>query len=320
MLPADSIEVVIFSFNRGGHLRNCVSSVREFMPDAAVTVFDDGSTDGETCAVLADLSREGAVNVLVARESSRGSNSKPLLNGGLHENMQRFIDENARCPLALLLQDDTQLVRAVTPRDRQDIDQIFTQYAKSAFIYPAFLANRSACTRGHVDFGSFREGDPSFSFHYDYEYSGFFDVCIAHVRRLHDARWRFVNELAASLEARERFGTMRLMRCPFVAHLPAPPTYVFRGKTWVQRIWERYRAGLYPIDPMSDADVKRLFSLRGDYPTADDFLTSSSFRGAHPWPYTKMERAPKPIVLIEKVEGWVRRRLASAGRYMMPGV
>jgi hypothetical protein len=309
MFPADSIEVVIFSFNRGGHLRNCVGSVRELMPDTPVTVFDDGSTDSETCAVLARLRQEDGVTVLVADDSTRTSKSNALLNGGLHANMQTFIDGHARSTMVLFLQDDTQVVRRVTSQDLDDIAQIFTQYPAAAFIYPAFLANRSACTRGFVDFESFRDGDPSFCFRYDYEYSGFFDICIAHVGRLRAASWKFGNELTTSLDARERFGTMRLMRNPFVALLPAPPTYAFRGKTWIQRIWERYRAGLYPVDTMSEADVERLSALKGDYPTADEFLTSTSFRREHPWPYTKMERAPRLLILLERIEGWVRRRL-----------
>lgn len=309
MFPADSIEVVIFSFNRGAHLQNCAASVREFMPDAPVTVFDDGSTDSETCAVLARLRQEGAITVLVADNSTRPSGPGAQLNGGLHLNMQSFMDDHARCSMVLFLQDDTQVVRRVTRRDFANIQQIYSQHPKAAFVYPAFLANRSTCTRGFVDFSSFRDDDPSFSFLHDYEYGGFFDICIAHVGRLRAAGWKFGNELTTSLDARERFGTMRLMRVPFVALLPAPPTYAFRGKTLIQRIWEHYRAGLYPIDPMSEADIDRMSALTGDYPTADEFLTSTSYRGEHPWPYTKMERAPKLLILLERIEGWVRRRL-----------
>jgi glycosyltransferase involved in cell wall biosynthesis len=310
MFSADSLEVVIFSFNRGGHLRNCVDSVREFMPNSRVTVFDDGSTNSETCAALDRLRKEGVVSVLTADESSKNSKFDTQLNGGLHANMQTFIDDHACSALVLFLQDDTQVVRKVKSRDLEDIARIFQYYPRAAFIYPAFLANRTACTRGFVDFSSFRDDDPSFSFHYHYEYSGFFDICIAHVGRLRASGWKFGNELTTSLQAREKFGTMRLMRTPFVALVPAPPTYVFRGKTWVQRIWERYRAGLYPVDPMSEAAVERMSALKADYPTADEFLTSRSFQGEHPWPYTKMERAPKLLVLLERIEAWVRRRLS----------
>jgi len=310
MFPADLLEVVILSFNRGGHLQNCVDSVREFMPNSRVTVFDDGSTHVETCAVLDRLRQESAVSVLAADESKGSSRSHAQLNGGLHANMQTVIDDHACSAMVLFLQDDTQVVRKVTSQDLEDITRIFQHYPRAAFIYPAFLANRTACTRGFVDFDSFRNGDPSFSFYYDYEYSGFFDICIAHIGRLRAAGWRFGNELTTSLEARERFGTMRLMRNPFVALLPAPPTYAFRGKTWIQRIWERYRAGLYPVDPMSEAAVERMSALKADYPTADEFLTSRSFQGEHPWPYTKMERAPKLIILLERIEAWVRRRLS----------
>ena len=317
MSSIDSLEVVVLSFNRGLHLLNCVRSVQTLMPGVAITVYDDASTDPETIAILEDLSRDGTAKVLLA-VSSGSLSSSPGLNGGLHQNMQSFLDSHACRPWALFLQDDTQIVRRFTAVDVNMINSIFSTYPTAAFVYPAFLANRSACTRGYVDFESLKEDEPSFSFQHGYEYSGYFDVCIAHIERLRTARWRFGNELTSSLSAREQFGTMRLMRQPFVAHLPAPPTYRFRSKTFFQRIWEKHRAGLYPVDHMSDANVQRLFSLRGDYPTADNFLTSTTFFGSHPWPYTKYEKAPCWLRIIDRIEHGMRRVVSRTHRSLIP--
>jgi hypothetical protein len=306
MPSIDSLEVVVFSFNRGPHLLNCVRSVQAFMPGVALTVYDDASTDPQTRAILEDMTRNGTGKVLVA-VSSENPGLLSRLNGGLYQNMQSFLDSHACTRWVLFLQDDTQIVRGFTARDVEIIDGIFSSYPGAAFIYPAFLANRSACTRGYVDFDSLKGDEASFSFQYRYEYSGYFDVCLAHVDRLRNAQWCFGNELESSLAALGQFGTMRLMRQPFVAHLPAPPTYRYRSKTFFQRVWEHYRAGLYPIDPMSDADVQRLFSLRGDYPTADHFLTSSTYWGSHPWPYTKYEKSPCWVWIIDRIErGYAR--------------
>jgi hypothetical protein len=305
-MPTNSLEVVIFSFNRGRLLCNCVTSLRKFLPNVPVTVFDDTSTDKETCAILEGLSRDGWAKILTSQGLTGFPKSTPPLNGGLYENIQLFLDVHARSSWALFLQDDMQVVRIFTQYDREMLTRIFSDYPKAAFVYPAFL---SYALWKYVDSATLMGNKPSFSFLYDYDFSGYFDVCIAHIDRLRDARWRFGNELASSVSAREKFGTMRLMRQPFVAYLPSPPTYRHRGQTRTQRVWERYRAGLYPIDPLSDSDLQRLISMKDTFPTAEGFLTSESFWGSHPWPDVKLEGAPSLVRALDRIESRLRRVL-----------
>jgi GT2 family glycosyltransferase len=40
-----TIEVFIFSYNRGHYLHNCVTSAIKFIPNAVITVIDDCSDD-----------------------------------------------------------------------------------------------------------------------------------------------------------------------------------------------------------------------------------------------------------------------------------
>jgi hypothetical protein len=298
----NALEVVIFSFNRGRLLLNCLASVRRYIPDVPITVFDDASTDAETCAILGDIRREGSARVLVAESPPKHWTTRS--DGGFNANIQSFVDVHALSTYALILQDDLQVVRPLEPRDLGGIDQVFFDFPKSPFVSPLFLYS-SLCQ--YVDMESVKGDSLTFSLRYDYEYSGFFHVCVAHISRLRAAKWRFVDELVASVAAREAFGTMPFLRQPFVAHVPSPPTFRHRGKTLAQRIWERHRAGLYPIDPLSDSDVQRLFSLRDTFPTAESFLTSKSFWGSHPWPYIKLGGAPASLRALDRIENGLRR-------------
>lgn len=301
------IEVVIFSYNRGHHLLNCIKSIEDLVGGCLITVFDDLSTDKQTKKIVQRLQDHDNVRVIFSNHSADPSDYENLPNGGLHRNMQTFLDECARTPLALFLQDDTQIVRRVTEEDLQEIFDIFHSYKKAAFIYPAFLANRSPCVRASVNFETVLAEGSSFAFHDSYDYSGYFDICIANLERLRAHNWQFGNELSTSLAARSTFGAMRLLKRPFVGLLPSPPTYRSKGKSWVHSAWEFFRAGLYPIDQMSYSDLKRLDSLKGDYPTADSFLRSSAFWGEHPWPYSRLERAPGFIIWMDRIERGARR-------------
>lgn len=310
-MSINSIEVVIFSFNRGRLLLNCLDSVRRYVPGVPVTVFDDASTDPETCAILRDVSRKGWARVLVAASPPKGRS--PRSDGGFNANIQSFVDVHAIRPYALILQDDLQVVRPLECRDIEGLDKVFFDFPQAVFVSPLFLY--STLTQ-YVDMESVKGDSLTFSLLYDYEYSGFFHVCIAHINRLRSANWKFVDELVASLAAREAFGTMPFLRHPFVAHVPSPPTFRYRRKTLVHSIWERYRAGLYPIDPLTDSDVQRLFSLRDTFPTAESFLTSRSFWGAHPWPYVQMDGAPASVRALHRIEEGLRLRLGRSAEWL----
>ena len=92
------------------------------MPDAPVTVFDDGSTDRETCVILEDLSRKGWAKVMTP--DAGPANGPAATHGGLYNNMQSFLDFHARSVWVLFLQDDTQIVRTFVTARPQSLEQI----------------------------------------------------------------------------------------------------------------------------------------------------------------------------------------------------
>lgn len=303
MLNTGPVDAVIFSFNRGRLLQNCVESLRTFAPNLAITVFDDHSTDARTLQVLAGLERSG---VRVLRTNRQPADDSPAytVNGGLHRNIQAFVDVHAESRLVLLLQDDTQFVRHVTAEDWAIVDALFDGDRKLAFVCPAFLSHDSY--EEFVEPSSLAPGRPSFAFRPDYEYSGYFDICIAHVERLRAARFRFGNEFETALSARSHFGVMQLLRLPFVAQLPGPTSYRFRNRTVSQRIWEWRRTGLYPVDSLSSAEIDRILA-ENVLPTSERFLKSATFWGTQPWPHGKLEGAPAVVQLIDRFEERVRR-------------
>jgi hypothetical protein len=297
-----TIEIVIFSFNRGHLLLNCVASVKRFMPGVPITIFDDQSGDRETLAALEEFKSSG-IAVLTPTESRNSREYKP--NGGLPQNIQAFVDVHASKPVALLLQDDTQLVRDFTEADMDNLQQIFRDFPKAAFVHPGFLYDYY---REFLDASSLDEPGLTFSFQYDHDFSGYFDVCIAHVDRLRNAHWVFTDERRTSLTARERFGTMRVMRQPFVGILPCPPAYRDRRRTFTQRLWAYKRAGVYPIDPLTESELTRLFSLKTGFPTVEAFL-KSRYKGSQPWPYDDLEGRPQFVETIDRFETRARRVL-----------
>jgi len=96
---------VLFSFNRGPLLANCVDSIRRFHPDSGLVVFDDHSTDAETRRVLERIAGSGG-------EVIPSEPAKATRYGNLYVNMNRAIElaaERGR-EVVHFVQDDTQFV------------------------------------------------------------------------------------------------------------------------------------------------------------------------------------------------------------------
>jgi glycosyltransferase involved in cell wall biosynthesis len=186
------LTVAVFSYNRGGYLRNCVESIRRNLPFAEVKVYDDNSTDPETVAVLHSL----GLPVLRPEGSVTGR------HGGLYANMNRALDE-AGTGLILFLQEDMQLVRPVQPVELDQI-AIILGAGRRAFVFPGFMKATSmpryrrqmradAAIRAYVG----RADDPG--------RITYVDAMIADVGKLREVGWRFAGALlAANARMRQR--------------------------------------------------------------------------------------------------------------------
>jgi glycosyltransferase involved in cell wall biosynthesis len=123
---------VVFSFNRGQLLANCVRSIGTFSPGTDVIIFDDQSTDSETRHVLRQL--QGAGHEVV-------STAVPLRaeHGSLYKNLNAALDlANGRgYRLIHLIQDDMQFVRS-GDSILSDVERLFAAFPKAVQVQTQF--------------------------------------------------------------------------------------------------------------------------------------------------------------------------------------
>ena len=95
----------VFSYNRGELLTNCLASIRLFLPESEIVVFDDASDDPDTLEVLARAQEAGAR--IVATPTGEKQH-----HGNLYSNMNLAIEVAAArgCEFAHFVQDDMQLL------------------------------------------------------------------------------------------------------------------------------------------------------------------------------------------------------------------
>ncbi len=98
--------ICIFSYNRGGLLRNLLQSIEEYYPEMDIAIFDDGSDDELTLNVLADVAKKGGY---VYKRTDVGKGSK---HGGLYGMMNIALDYlfERDYQYAYFVQDDMQFL------------------------------------------------------------------------------------------------------------------------------------------------------------------------------------------------------------------
>lgn len=276
------LSVSIFSFNRGNYVRNCVDSLMRCYVGGSFKVFDDSSDDLETLEYLQSLG---------GRVVSCGQGDKGR-HGGLYNNMQRAL-EQAETKYILFLQDDTQFVRQLDQKDFDGIDIFFEANPNAAFLNPVFLkGHRRKSIKKQVELKPEFEG----YFHNISEslkprpVSMYYcDVVIAHVERLRNVNWRFLDSETSNAElARSHFSKMLQMANPFIMHVPEVP--VFRGKktTLGSRLSTRLvGSDVKQFEYMAEDEVAcmRSRNLDDQLPFAEDFLQTKNKKVGRPFRY-----------------------------------
>lgn len=299
------VRVAIFSYNRGEFLLNCVDSVQREWPGVEVAVFDDGSRDPETVAVLERLRARVRVVQPAADQAGR--------HGGLYANMQRALEEAGDDEVVLMLQDDVQVVRPVGADDGAQIEAFFARYPRAAFLWPCFLKGARArrdrrITRVAPEFPVYFRDYPEKKNARGLSYA---DVVLVHVGRLRAAGWRFEGgEVANAARAHRLFGPMGFMAHPFVMYLPQVPVYRQKRKTWGVALAER-RAGTAPkrFVPMTAAETAALKQRDlAVLPVAEAFLRCEDPRVRRPFRYGAVNAFPLFHLLHKVEQGWRRWR------------
>jgi len=293
----------VFSYNRGRFLENCIESLEACVPFADIAIFDDASNDGETVAILERLSQK----VPVIQPGSVSSRKV----GGLYDNMQSALDYAQSYDLVCFVQDDTQVVRSVSPEELAEINGLFEIDQRLGFVHPAFLRgiNRSRDQKS-LNYQSatrtYRRGQTKQS-----AGTYFSAILIAKPSRLNEHEWRFSrSEPANDQQAMGVFEKMAYLHAPFVMWLPEVPVYRGKRKTLALRLAEQIRAvGLHPFKTMDDAESEA-FKRRpsSDLPIAEDFLTISTQAVRKPWRYHPLQKA-RFLKMLNNVELALRKRL-----------
>ncbi|MEH6560047.1 MAG: glycosyltransferase family A protein [Marinobacter sp.] len=279
----NKLTICIFSFNRGRFLRNCVNSILACIPDAEIAIFDDNSSDPETCSYL----EEAKKNCQVITPDTKGT----IKHGGLYHNMNAALELYRNRSLLCFLQDDTQVVRPLPSGEIQALESLFEEHPKLGFIHPCFIRGIDLAKRpvtpepGPAPEFFFRNNmGQSAGLHYS-------DLVIFKPNRLTAAGWEFQqSEPSNDRQARQLFGLMAYMWLPFAMWLPEVPAYRGKNKTLGLRLAEKNKqVGFYPFDLWSkELAEARKENSQGRVPVAEELLECTPVTPKKPWTYNPL--------------------------------
>lgn len=297
----NTIEVAIFSFNRGEYLKNCIESIERNMPSVHYHVFDDGSDDPTTCAYLKTLgSRVTLTHEKIAKR-----------HGGFYSNMQAAVS-NATAEYLILLQEDMQVVREVTDEDLVQIRNIFEYFGHAAFLSPVFLKGRKRdLFETHY---SPAVAVPAYVWHEASENvvpACYTDVAVVCPKRLKTSGWSFQDsEMENGRMAKHLFGLMPQMANPFCFYLPEEPAFRGRVLTLGAKLAFKLTGGNIKRFVDMSPESFRLLSTRNlsIMPFAEDFIETQDPKVTKPFKFNGY-RTSWVTIFLNKVELLVRRLL-----------
>ncbi len=280
-----SISIAIFSYNRGAYLHNLLNSIERLIPSAHVMIFDDASDDPLTQNILKESTNDIHINQTQSKER----------HGNLYNNMQSAI-EKSPTRILLLLQDDTQIIRALGEEDFKAIDKVFSD-PNIAFLRPQFLKESNAerfilatsvdpNTGNLVPKKSYDEVEPG---------NAFCDVVLCDISKLKSVNWKFhQNERANQNQAKSHFSHMPFMRNPFLFYCPEVPSYRDRKLYLASRIVQNKRKGeVVSFNILEGQSLSNFMNRAAEIPPiAENFLTTNFDNVKRPFVYQDYARSP----------------------------
>ena len=291
-----SLDVAIFSYNRGAYLKNCVDSLQRNMPGIGWTVYDDGSDEPDTVAYLQSLGEH--VLHMKSTDADR--------HGGYYYNMQAALDAT-QADYLLMLQDDLQVVRPFAQED-----QVFDQSPSTVFISPLFLKGSKRAyfqQRYQPDAGlrCYRWfADPNETGKVPQKYA---DIAVLHVARLRQSGWRFAaSEEANGALADQLFGDMVQVADPWVFYVPEEPAYRGRVLTFGAKLAVRMSGN--QVKSFQDLSPQALLAFAqrdlGIYPFAEDFVDTVDPTVRKPYKFNAYRTRWLPLILNKLELLWRR--------------
>jgi hypothetical protein len=287
------LDVFIFSFNRGAWLENLLSSVNDCMkniPDVNVYIFDDDSDEPITLKVLQDA-KEAGISILRPLDfepSNFGS------RGGLHAGIKASLCKVSRDDsLALLLQDDMQIVRDVNCKDLE-LAKMQIKNSGNPFLYVNFWTGGVAMRRKQMVFsdqGFFHKFSPR-----EKRFRAYTDVCLVDVNLLRSSKFDFQNsEKKMDKNASRVFGKMAWSPYPFTAMLPDPSVY---------RNGVLFQGNIFRFEKMTSKNADDFLSRNvvEKLPISESFLKIENHDLPSPWLYgVELGWSKKILLKIKKI-------------------
>lgn len=289
---------LVFSFNRGQFLRNCIASIERHACSSKVIIVDDLSDETDTKAALAQLSKKYSLI-----QPSLDSDKHKL--GGLYPNMQTAVNSLPEDTLFCCLQDDMQLVRDITAEDVAGMRQYFEKNPKAGFLHHAFMKGEQRQRYiKHCEYMPERNAYQRIT--NDNKPGEYFSAVFCSITtRLREHDWAFQQgEHANNAAASAIFERMGYMKTPFAHWLPCVPSHRHKRKTWAIRLVEkRTGAGFYPFNTISEKGIQA-FSQRDHsiLPIAEDYLTTKPTAPIEPWIYHPLQGASRWVYLAHRLE------------------
>lgn len=291
-MTPQSLDVAIFSYNRGAYLKNCVDSLQRNVPGVHFTVYDDGSDEPGTVAYLQSLGGH-------VRHMKSGGDER---HGGYYNNMQAALDAT-QADYLLMLQDDLQVVRPFAQEELSRIHEIFEQSPTTVFISPLFMKGSKRAyfqQRYQADAAlhCYRwSADPLETGKVPQKYA---DIAVLHVARLRQSGWHFAgSEEANGVLADQLFGDMVQVAEPWVFYIPEEPAYRGRVLTFGAKLAVKMSGSEVKSFRDMSAQAVLAFAQRdlSVYPFAEDFVDTVDPTVRKPYKFNAYRTRWLPLVL-----------------------
>lgn len=264
---------VIFSFNRAEYLLNSVLSVLRNAHPNRIIVYDDYSDCKRTQDTLEILSMIPLVEI------QQPKTHRMAYHGGLYNNMNDVLYNQASERFAVFMQDDMQIVRSMTESENKKHTDLMRE-TNLQFLYTCFL---KGVNRARDEGELTPVGSPVNYYKRTPLDSGSQSVCsdvgLMDLEALRYASWSWGDNRSEHIErAKKKYLSAAVAAYPFMMFLPSPKSYKYRQSGFSHLISERLaHTGYHPYSELLGRKLISFFRRSPDVlPFAEDWLTAET--------------------------------------------
>lgn len=281
MLRKD-LAIYVFSYNRGQFLENCLNSIAACASQYPVFLVDDNSDDEVTLEIIENFQDR-------VEQLSPKNGEIEHKTGGLYANMKQalFHAKDARYQFALFIQDDMQLVRAITDTDIKHVENYFASQNNSAQLQTCFM--KRYLLERDTKHTALNSNQTAYIRNTNFQgFTGFSAVGLFKPQKFFELFGDLKQgEYSNNHYARENDIAMGWSTRPFMMWLPYPISH--RGKQRnipLQVIESVGGCGYYPYSIMSKEKAANLLKDgKSNFPFAEDWLEPTNLGKVSVWSF-----------------------------------